>query len=387
MNLNQLDYLSETIEREIEMNRLKDMSVRVIKNDKILYDKCFGDYKEDTVFRIYSMTKPITATAVMILHERGMLDLYDPISKYLPAFADQRVLTDKSGLVPIEKPMTIQHCLNMTSGLVYPSLEHGAGRYLNDVALEIEAREAKGDFVTTIEMCNMIASAPLMFQPGSHWFYSVSADVLSGVVEVITGMKYGEFLKKEIFEPLGMKETTYYAGLGDRVNRLANIYQRSADGTLEIAPEKRLRSLGAFTSAYGTTYEGGGSGLCSTKEDYTKFAQMLLHNGMLNGKRILGRKTIEFMHTNQLTDAVKKDMWFDSTYGYSYSNLLRIFEDKAAAGFSGSIGEFGWDGLMGTFFCVDQAEQMVALYFQQIADGPDQGLRRRMNQIVYAALR
>ncbi|NLG02788.1 MAG: beta-lactamase family protein [Clostridia bacterium] len=386
MNRNQLEYLTKTIEKEIEMGRLKDMSVRVLKQNEMIYDQCFGDYKEDTIFRIYSMTKPVTATAIMILHERGLLDLRDPISKYLPAFAKQRVLTDTSGLVPVKTPMTIQHCLNMTSGLVYPSLEHGAGRYLNDISNEIEEREAKGDPVNTIELCNMIALAPLMFQPGTRWFYSVSADVLSGVVEVVAGMNYGDFLKKEIFEPLGMNETSYYAGLGERINRLATVYQRRADGILEKASEKRLRGLGAFTCAYATTYEGGGAGLCSTMNDYTKFAQMLLHNGTLNGVRILGRKTVEFMKTNQLTDAVKKDLWFESTDGYTYSNLLRIFENKGAAGFSGSIGEFGWDGMMGTFFCVDQTEQLVALYFQQIVEGADLGLRRRMNQIIYGAV-
>ena len=387
MNKQKLEYLTPIIEAEIAKEKLKGMSVRLIHHDEIVFDKHYGNDKPGDIYRIFSMTKPITCVAVMILYERGLIHLLDPVSKYIPAFAHQKVVDAHCGLVPAKSEVTIQQCLNMTSGMVYPSPDHAAGRYLQEVSDEIKRRLDAGENISTLEWCEMITGSPLAFQPGEHWFYSISADVLGGIVEVVSGMKYGEFLKKEIFEPLGMVDTGYYADLGDKVSRLATMYTwRNEEGQLKEADAETMTSFNYFVAVGKTPFEGGGSGLCSTMEDYTHFAKMLLNNGYYNGKQIISRKTIDFMTTNQLTPSQRKDIWFDSALGYTYSNLLRILDDKGEGVTNGSYLEFGWDGLPGNFFMVDPEEDLIMLYFQQIKEGADQSLRRRMRQVVYGAI-
>ncbi|HKM23124.1 MAG TPA: serine hydrolase [Lachnospiraceae bacterium] len=387
MDTKKLEYLTPLIEGEIEANRLQGMSVRVIHHNETVFDRHYGNDKPGDIYRIFSMTKPITAVAVMILYERGLIHLLDPVSKYIPAFANQKVVDAQCGLVPAKSQVTIQQCLNMTSGMVYPSPDHAAGRYLQEVSDEIKRRLDAGDEISTLEWCEMIAGSPLAFQPGERWFYSISADVLGGVVEAVSGMKYGEFLKKEIFEPLGMVDTGYYADLGDRVSRLATMYTRyDEEGHLKEADAESMTSFNYFVAVGKTPFEGGGSGLCSTMEDYSHFASMLLNDGFYQGKQIISRKTIDYMTTNQLTPKQRETIWFDSIYGYTYSNLLRILDDKGAGTTNGSYCEFGWDGLPGNYFMVDPEEDLIMLYFQQIKEGADQSLRRKMRQIVYGAI-
>ncbi len=388
MDQKKLEYLTSIIEAEIAKDKLRGMSVRVIHHNNIVFDRHYGNDQPGDIYRIFSMTKPITSVAVMILYERGLLQLFDPVSKYIPAFAHQNVIDAHAGLIPANSEVTIQQCLNMTSGMVYPSPNHAAGRYLKEVSDEIKKRLDAGEQISTLEWCGMIAAAPLAFQPGEHWFYSVSADVLGGVVEVVSGMRYGEFLKKEIFEPLEMTDTGYYADLGDKVNRLATMYTwRNEEGQLKEADAETMTSFDYFTSVGKTPFEGGGSGLCSTMEDYTHFTLMLLNDGYYHDRQIISRKTIDFMTTNQLTKEQRADIWFESARGYTYSNLLRILDDKGEGGTNGSYLEFGWDGLPGNYFMVDPEEDLIMLYFQQIKEGADQSLRRRMRQIVYGALK
>lgn len=387
MNVKKLEYLTPLIESEMAKDKLRGMSVRVIQNNECVFDKHYGSDKPDSIYRIFSMTKPITSVAIMILYERGQIDLLDPISKYIPAFKNQRVVDPHMGSIPAKGEVTIQQCLNMTSGMVYPSQNHIAGRYMMEISNKIKERIAAGEIISTLELCSMIAKVPLAFEPGEHWFYSVSADVLGGVVEVVSGMKYGEFLKKEILEPLDMRDTGFYADLGDKVNRLATMYMwRNEDGQLTEADGDALENFDCFTAVHGTSYEGGGSGLCSTMEDYSHFAMMLLHEGYYDGKQIISRKTIDFMTTNQLTPEQRKDIWFDSALGYTYSNLFRILDQKVEGATNGSYLEFGWDGLAGNYFMVDPEEDLIMLYFQQIKEGADQSLRRKMRQIVYSAI-
>jgi len=387
MNIEKLEYLTPLIESEMAKDKLRDMSVRVIHHNKCVFDKHYGTDKPNSIYRIFSMTKPITSVAIMILYERGQIDLLDPVSKYIPAFKNQKVVDPYIGSAPAKAEVTIQQCLNMTSGMVYPSQNHIAGRYMQEISNEIKARIAIGEKISTLEWCAMIARAPLAFEPGEHWFYSVSADVLGGVVEVVSGMKYGEFLKKEILEPLDMKDTGFYADLGDKVERLATMYMwRNEEGQLTEADRKALEDFDCFTAVQDTPYEGGGAGLCSTMEDYSHFAMMLLNDGSYNGKQVIGRKTIDFMTTNQLTPEQRADIWFDSARGYTYSNLLRILDQKSEGATNGSYLEFGWDGLTGNYFMVDPEEDLIMLYFQQIKEGGNQSLRRKMRQIVYSAI-
>lgn len=387
MDRRKLEYLTPVIQAEIEKDKLRGMVVRIIHHNEIVFDRHYGNDQPGDIYRIFSMTKPITSVAIMILYERGLLQLFDPVSKYIPAFAHQQVLDPCCGLIPAKSEVTIQQCLNMTSGMVYPSRNHAAGMYLWEVSNEIKRRLDAGESISTLEWCGMIAASPLAFQPGEHWFYSVSADVLGGIVEVVSGMKYGEFLRKEIFEPLQMVDTGYYADLGDKVSRLATLYTwRNEEGQLKEADSETMTSFDYFTAAGKTPFEGGGSGLCTTMEDYSHFAEMLLNDGFYNDRQLISRKTIDFMTTNQLTTAQRADIWFDSIRGYTYSNLFRILDDKGEGATNGSYLEFGWDGLPGNYFMVDPEEDLIMLYFQQIKEGADQSLRRRMRQIVYGAL-
>ncbi len=388
MDKKKLEYLTPIIEAEIAKDKLRGMAVRVIHHNEIVFDRYYGNAQPDDIYRIFSMTKPITCVAIMILFERGLLQLSDPVSKYIPAFAHQKVVDPRYGLVPAESEVTIRQCLNMTSGMVYPSQDHAAGRYLQEVSDEIKRRLDAGENISTLEWCEMIAGSPLAFQPGERWFYSVSADVLGGVAEVVSGMKYGEFLRKEIFEPLEMADTGYYADLGDRVSRLAVMYTwRNEEGQLKEADTETMTSFNYFTAVGKTPFEGGGSGLCSTMEDYSHFASMLLNDGFYKDRQILSRKTIDYMTTNQLTPSQRESIWFDSIRGYTYSNLLRILYNKGEGVTNGSYMEFGWDGLPGNYFMVDPEEELIMLYFQQIKEGADQGLRRRMRQIIYGAIK
>lgn len=386
MNQEKLAYLNPLFEREVEAERLKEASIRIYRHGKQVFENHYCGDREDALYRIFSMTKPITSTAVMMLYERGLVDLLDPVSKYIPTFKNMMVTTEV-GLVPARAEVTLQQCLNMTSGMVYPSPDTAAGRYLMEVSDDINRRVAAGEQVSTLEWCEAIASSPLIFQPGERWKYSISADVLGGVVEVVTGMRYGEFLKKEIFEPLNMKDTGYYAQLQDKIGRLSTMYcWKNEKRELKPADSEMMTSFDCFTATGYTPFEGGGSGLCSTLEDYSHFALMLAGRGEYKGTRILGRKTVDYMTTSQLNEAQRKSIYFDSCYGYSYSNLMRILDDKGAGVSNGSYGEFGWDGLPGNYFMVDPKEDLVLLYFQQIREGADVSLRRRMRQIVYGAV-
>ncbi|MFT3983002.1 MAG: serine hydrolase domain-containing protein [Lachnospiraceae bacterium] len=386
MNQKKLAYLNPLFENEVKAERLKEASIRIYRHGKPVFENHYFGDKEDAIYRIFSMTKPITSTAVMMLYERGLLDLLDPVSKYIPAFKNMMVTTE-NGLVPAQTEVTLQQCLNMTSGMVYPSPDTVAGRYLTEVSDDIKKRVAAGEQISTLEWCKAIASSPLMFQPGERWRYSISADVLGGVVEAVAGMRYGEFLKKEIFEPLNMKDTGYYAQIPDKIGRLSTMYCRKNEKQeLKPADSEMMTSFDCFTATGYTPFEGGGSGLCSTLEDYSHFALMLAGRGEYNGVRIVGRKTVDYMTTSQLNEVQRKGIYFDSCYGYTYSNLMRILDDKGAGVSNGSYGEFGWDGLPGNYFMIDPKEDLVLLYFQQIREGADVSLRRRMRQIVYGAL-
>ncbi|ABX41252.1 serine hydrolase domain-containing protein [Lachnoclostridium phytofermentans] len=381
MNTKCLEQLTEILESEVSSGKLKGCSLLVQHKNERVFQHSFGTDQCDSIYRIFSMTKPVTAIATMILYERGLLDLFDPISKYLKGFCNQTVL-DTEGERPVKKEVTIQHLLNMTSGIVYPEKLYPAGAKFEEL---VEQFKKDNTHPTTIQISNLVGQAPLAFEPGQEWAYGASADVLGGIVETISGMRYGDFLKKEIFEPLGMKDTGFYLE-DDKKERLVPMYKKDADGNLVEITKDDLTNHFVVNPDSKPSYELGGAGLYSTVEDYSKFAGMLLSYGTYKGVRILGRKTIEFISQNQLTSNQQKSIWFDSMYGYGYGNLMRIMMDQSLAGSNGSIGEYGWDGLPGTYFMVDPTEELTLIYMQQNLHGADQSLRRKMRQIVYGSL-
>ena len=385
MNQEKLKKLDNLFEEEMWAERIKGASILVEHKGKVEFRNVYGSDREDSIYKIYSMTKPVTTIAVMMLYEQGVIDLLDPVDKYLKGYAHMKVATTK-GLVDAGSKITIQQLLNMTSGLVYPGEMSEPERIMEEIRIELHERAVKGEKFSNVDICNELGRAPLLFHPGEGWKYGISADVAAGIVEVVTGVPYGEYLKKTIFDPLDMKDTGFYVE-ESQIGRLATMYSRIDDkGRLREADEKALEWLNLYAPTRPPYIESGGGGLYSTLEDYTHFVRMLAADGCYQGKRFVGRKTMEFLKKNQLNDKQLRWVDFDSIVGYGYGNFLRIMMYPEMTGSNGSVGEYGWDGLPGTYFMVDPKEELIMVYMQQIEQGADQALRRKMRQIVYGAL-
>lgn len=341
--------------------------------------------ERDTIFRLFSMTKPVTAAAVMLLVERGELDLRDIVSQYLPTFREQTVWNPDGEPVPARCAATIYDLLNMTSGIPYPENWEGcspSGRLMDELFQELKEAQAGGQRLTTREWVDRIAGIPLAFQPGERWMYGLSADVLGAVVEVVTGKRYGDFLREEIFAPLGMVDTGFYVP-EDKLGRFAQNYIWNGEKrALEVYTDC---NLGEY---YGSdvSFESGGAGLVSTMEDYSHFAQMLLQGGIYDGVRILGEKTVQFMRQDRLSPEQKWAFLWDSNLGCGYGCLMRVLTDQGAAGTIGSLGEYGWDGWTGNYVTIDPADDMVMLYFIQRCGYSSTSALRKLRNVTYGAL-
>ncbi len=382
MNKEKLEKLNELFEKEVERERLKGASLLVEHKGTEVFRRIYGSDKKDSIYKLYSMTKPVTAVAVMLLYERGTIDLYDPVDKYLKGFKNMKVSTE-GRLADAKRQITIKDLMNMTSGLVYPGGEYEAERVMEQIRIDLHERAVKGEKFTNVDICNALAGAPLLFQPGEGWRYGISADIAAGIVEVAAGISYGEFLQKEIFEPLEMKDTGFYVKEPDR---LAVMYSRDQNGVLHEADEKALAWLNLYAPDKPPYIESGGGGLYSTLEDYRHFVRMLSDDGVFRGKRILGRKTVDYIRTSQLNEEQKKWVNLTAFEGYGYGNFMRVMINPAEGGSNGSVGEYGWDGLAGSYFMIDPEEKLTLIYMQQIEQGGDLSLRRKMRQIVYGAL-
>jgi len=390
VNNNNLKYLSSVMQNEVESRAINGSAIRVIHNNKIIYENELGfadkekgvPVGKDTIYRLYSMSKPITAVATMILYERGVLNLLAPVSDYLEGFQKQKVLTEV-GLVNVQRPITIQDLLNMTSGVVYPDGDFEVGRRMEALFTEVDNQYREGNPVNTVDFCNRMGRIPLEFQPGERWRYGASADILGAIIEVASGRKLSKFLQDEIFVPLGMVDTGFYVP-EEKADRFAAIYEYVAEhNQLEVF----IRSfLGIHSYSTPPAFESGGAGLVSTIEDYSRFAMMLANSGILNDVRILGHKTVEYLAIPQLNVAQAAYFSWDAMTGYSYGNLMRSMVDPVRAASNGSVGEFGWDGWTGNYFFVDPKENLIMIYMIQKCDGGNPSLLRKLRSIVYGAL-
>ena len=306
MNYNILNKADEVIQAKINGDEIKGASLCVIHKGDTVYFRQFGmadvardiPMTKDSIFRCYSMTKPVTAAAVMSAVEKGLISLSDTVDMYLPGFRDQKVLKDGK-LVPVEHKVTLQNLLDMTAGVTYPDTSFPAGTYMQNMIDQYYADLEAGKPTTTYDLANLIGQQPLEFEPGEGWRYSFCADVLGAVLEVVTGKTYGEYLKKTIFEPLGMVDTDFYVP-EDKQNRFMENYEyKPESGTLEPCTWQHLGL--SYMHKKKPAFESGGAGLVSTVEDYSRFVQMMMHGGSYRGVRILGRKSIEHMTTNHLT--------------------------------------------------------------------------------------
>ncbi|MEG0934938.1 MAG: serine hydrolase domain-containing protein [Clostridia bacterium] len=335
----------------------------------------------DTLFRLYSMSKPVTAVAAMVLLERGQLDLAAKVSGYLPGFCAQQVMAEGDTVTPSQNEMTVHDLLFMTSGLVYGSDAHRAGRETEAVFSEIEAQLYSDHPFSTLDVANKLGACALAFEPSTHWSYGTSADVLGAVIEVASGMRFGAFLEKELFSPLDMRDTGFSVP-AEKQNRLAKVYAQGRP----LSAEYHINHLGICNKMdVAPAFESGGAGLVSTVDDYAKFAQMLLNHGALGNARILSSNTVRFLTSGSISPAQRREMHATMGFpGYDYGNLMRVMTEPGRALVNGTRGEYGWDGWLGTTFVNDPVHQMTFLVMMQKEDAGD--VTNRLRNIVASAL-
>mgnify|MGYP004537066335 CR=1 FL=1 len=339
--------------------------------------------RRDTIFRLYSQTKPVTAVCAMILMERGLLDLGTSVSEYLPAYANMQV--EKNGeILPSEIPVRVYDLLRMTSGLVYPDIHTESEKAVDRVYKEACSRLHTEDALTTRELADRLAQCPLAFEPGTGWKYGTSADVLGAVIEVVSGKKLSEFMQEEIFCPLEMRDTAFWVP-EEKQDRLAKVYET-------VCEKNGNRSMRLYTGdnlavrndmAEPPAYEAGGAGLVSTLDDYMKFARMLLQHGTFGEKQILKPETVHYLCSGQLLPKQQRDMnELLGLEGYSYANLMRICKNPSQAVMLAGEGEYGWDGWLGMYFANFPKEKMTILMGTQKKDAGTFALTRKLRNVI-----
>lgn len=382
--------LYHVMEKGIEDNQIVGMNLLINKDgQELLYcqegmaDKEQGrQMSRDTIFRLYSMTKPVTAAAAMILMERGMLDLYEPVSSFLPAFGERKGKRASSGAP--EREIMVFDLLRMTSGLVYPDPDTEAGKAAGGVFQEAVDRLHTNHPMDTRELSEKLAKCPLAFEPGTSWRYGASADVLGAVVEVASGKRFSKFLQEEIFAPLEMEDTAFWVP-EEKQKRLAAAYeiQQSGKNIVGMVPYTGNHLAVRNDMAVPPAYEAGGAGLVSTLDDYMKFAQMLLGKGELNGVRILKPETVRYFENGELTPLPQRafGQWIGLD-GFSYGNLMRVCKIPSRSGMLVREGEYGWDGWLGTYFANFPNENMTILMGMQTKDTGTSSLTRKIRNVI-----
>lgn len=389
MDYGRLNRLGEVLEESVQVCQIAGGNLCVLhRGEEVYYAEAgYADIANqkkmarDSIFRLYSMTKPITSAAVMLLMERGIIDLLDPVSKYIPTFADIKVATPEGDVAP-NRPVTVKDCLSMTSGLAYNCDPDAASR---DVALvydELDRRLYSDNPMTTMEMALKIGQGRLAFQPGEGWRYGTSADILGAVVEAASGVRFGEFLKREFFEPLNMKDTGFSLDASKR-DRLTKVYEVTEQGLGEYHGS-HLAICNHMDADI--RFESGGAGLVSTIADYRHFAQMLLNNGTYQGRTYLAPSTVAYMTGCRLYPHQQAMMaGWESLAGYSYSNLMRVLTEPSQAVINGSLGEYGWDGWLGPYFANMPEADATFLMMVQLRDAGTFTLTRKLRNVLAAA--
>lgn len=388
--MNYYQTMDSLLKNEVDRGFVKGNSALVIKDGEEIYYNNFGyadaekgsPMKRDTIIRLFSMTKPVTAVAVMIAQERGLIDVLDPVSKYLPEFEKMQVIQPDGSLKPAQKQITIMNLLTMTSGIPYGEDWEGCseiGRRMQVIFDEMLKGLNNGERLSTREVIKRIATNPLAFEPGDRWHYGLSADVLAAALEVATGMRYGEFLKREIFDPLQMPDTGFYVP-AEKWDRFAMSYDAPEECKLVASDSSHLMEY--YHEDVG--YEAGGCGLVTTIDDYAHFAMMLAQGGIYKGRRILGSATVKFMATNHLTVEQAYSLDWDTNRGYGYGCLVRVHIDQTKSGSQVPLGEFGWDGWTGNYVAIDPVNNVVLLYFIQKRGAGTTPVVRKLRAVTYA---
>ncbi len=380
-----LQRIAPIMNEYVEKGLFPGAIVSIARHGQVAYFERFGysdienkiPVKDDDIFRIYSMTKPITSVAVAILFEEGKFLLDDPVEKYLTPFKDLKVfravsegniVTDKC-----ERKMTIRDLLRQTCGLGYGWGSHP----VDTVYKEFKLFDPSS---TLAEMTEKLGKIPLYFQPGSQWQYSVAIDVLGRLVEVVSGQTLEEFFAKRIFTPLKMIDTGFFVP-EDKLGRFTKVYQHTAEEGLKPLPHEQAYERYAKDK---NRMLSGGGGLVSTASDYMRFAQMLANGGELEGVRILSRKTVELMSSNQLPDTISSLPW-TKLQGHGYGFAVSVLTDMAKSPTIGTNGDYGWDGAASTYFRIDPQENLVILLMTHRQPCDDE-IQIKLKTLTYQAL-
>jgi CubicO group peptidase (beta-lactamase class C family) len=374
-----LQRVSDAFKREVDKGTAPGVTVMVSRRGQIGWFDAIGQQNpansapmaKDSIFRIFSMTKPIVSVGIMMLVEDGHFLLSDAITKFIPEFAEQKVGVENHGkleLVPLQRPMTVQDLLRHTSGITY---DHTGNSLVQQLYQQSRLRSRE---ISNAEHAGLVASLPLICQPGAEWNYSRSTDILGRIIEVASGKTLSAFLTERILAPLQMAETAFHTG-EENAGRLAEPFP-----TDPWSGEK----VQLFNMLEKPVMESGGGGLVSTTMDYARFCQMLLSGGTLDGVRIIGRKTLQLMACDHLGPTVKVNSpLMPAGHGFGLGFAVRTHQGMAP--FAGSLGEFFWSGMAGTYFWIDPTEDLFAVFMMQ-GPGQRQHFRYLLRSLVYAAV-
>ena len=389
LSTDRLSRIDKVMEAHIAQQKIAGGVILLARHGKIAHLGAYGmmdveaakPMAPDTIFRIASMTKQITSVAVMMLYEEGHFRLREPVSNFIPAFKEMLVLSpedaeDAAAPVPATRQITIWNLLTHTSSLTYHWNERLGPKY-NDAGITHGLLQ---DESTLAEKMKVLATIPLLHQPGDRVEYGLSIDVLGYLVEVVSGMSLDQFFAERIFKPLGMTDTHFFIPEAKR-ERMATVYERTGDGPImPKSQEPTVNGSVIYSTDYPyngpKTYFSGGAGLVSTASDYARFAQMMLNNGKFDGVRLLSRKTVELMTTHQLAD-----MGVDYGFGLGFSIVL----DESDLRDIGSVGTYSGGGFFFTSFFIDPQEQMLGIFMCQLHPGGSD-LAERIRILSYQAI-
>ena len=379
-----LERIGTTIERAIDDKRIAGAVTLVVRRGHVAWFKAQGmldreaskPMRTDAIFRICSMSKPITSLAVMMLYEEGYFTLDDPVSKYIPEFRNPKVFV-KSGPVPATKEITIRNLLTHTSGLTY-TWDPVLGQTYKDAKIADGLIQYDGTIGDSVKR---LAALPLLFNPGERFNYSLGLDVLGYLVEVLSGKTFDEFLKTRVFDAIGMKDTEFYVP-ENKLDRLATAYTWYPEKGLNRFPDAPIVE-GPFSYSADYPYRGpkklysGGAGLCSTARDYARFCELMLEGGKLGNTRLLSRKTVELMTHDQL-GKISADQAFGLGFG--------VNGVKGPMAEIGSEGEYNWGGFFFTSFSIDPKEQMITIFMSQMHPDSGRELETKFHTLAYQAI-
>ena len=382
------DHLSRNY---IEPGKIAGCQTLVARHGHVAYFKSLGmmdrerrkAMADDTIFRIYSMTKPLTSVALMTLYEQGYFQLNDPVSRFIPEWRDHKVWVSGEGaameLVAPQSPMTMRHVLSHSGGLTYGATNHPVDRAYREAGVNRGPGETLRDFAMKL------AKVPLRYQPGERWMYSFSTDVCGYLVEAISGKPFNKYLEETVLDPLDMKDTAFFVA-PKKIDRFAANYTRNADKTLKLFDDP---AHSAYLNE--PTFFSGGGGLTGTTADYLRFCEMLRRGGELDGARILGPRTIEMMHQNHLPGG--KDLVQLTIGGFSETASEGVgfglgFATTLGSVASGSLGgnDYYWGGAASTIFWIDPKEDLVVIFMTQLMPSGTFNFRGQLKNIVYSSI-